>query len=132
MMYKILIIILLLVFICLQKSKENFYDFKSENCEIEKPLVSLNCNIVPNFPRDIEPDVANVVYSTEPFERLTPEEGKYTFCIPELKYDGIYSKNDENCSWDLYYNNKEDTYSSDVFLKKEKDYRRIMSKEHCK
>ena len=130
MIYTLIIIALIIIFICFQKNKKNF-ELK-EICNNDIPIIPSSCNRVPNFLRDIEPRINMTGYIEEPFERLTPKEGKYTFYIPELKYDGIYSKNNENCSWDLYSSNKEDTYSSDVFLKKEKDYREMLLGEHCK
>ena len=132
MIYILIIIALIILVICLQKNTENFELTEyTETCNNDIPIISSSCNKVPNFPRDIEHRINIMGYVEEPFERLTPKEGKYTFYIPELKYDGIYSKNDENCSWDLYSSNKEDTYSSNKFLEKENVYDRKIE-EHCK
>jgi hypothetical protein len=70
-------------------------------------LYSLNCNRVPGFPLGLEP--IKTLYSSEseippvPFEKLAPKDGKFTFVIPELKYDGIWSKknNPEGCCWTM-------------------------------
>ena len=73
------------------------------------PIVPATCNRIPEFPegmtpnRDI-PDEAKIPEA--PFERLAPKDGKFTFVIPELKYDGIWSRRTNpgdraQCCWTL-------------------------------
>jgi len=88
-------------------------------CETDIPLVTASCNNVPNFPKGLEPK-ANTINDTEypevPFNRLAPKTGNYTFIIPELKYDGIYSRKlDRNnkCCWSTKPN-KPETYGANV------------------
>lgn len=98
---------------------ENECDWKeTENCEGDIPLITVGCNNIPNFPKGLEPKVNkinNVKYPKVAFNRLAPKNGRFTFIIPELKYDGIYSRKlDRNnrCCWSTKPNNPE-TYGSD-------------------
>lgn len=131
-MYLFLLILLFLLCIILifNKNKETFnnypynYDNSNkclvENCNLDVPLMKLECNNVPNFPTNLEPNRKNNndTLIEPPFNRLAPKDGKYTFMIPELKYDGIYSKKNiggNKCCWSLQPNHLE-TYGTNNLL----------------
>lgn len=83
-------------------SDRNYKKYNKQKCDDVIPIVPLNCNRVPNFPKEFEPKKTKLNYKYVPFNRLAPKNGKYTFYIPELKYDGIFSRkiNNKNyCSW---------------------------------
>lgn len=91
-------------------------------CKSNIPLIPVDCNKVPNYPKHLEPKETNINnnnYLEVPFSRLAPKFGKYTFMIPELKYDGIYSRKLDN---NKYYwsktSNKFETYGSNNLLHK--------------
>jgi hypothetical protein len=92
-----------------------------DDCEVDIPLITEGCNNVPNYPRGLEPKantVDDVRYPEVPFHRLAPKSGKYTFVIPELKYDGIYSRkldNSNRCCWSNKPN-KPETYGANNLL----------------
>ena len=119
---------------------QNECDWKeTDDCKGDIPLVTSSCNNVPNFPRGLEPKpniINNVDYQEVPFNRLAPKFGNYTFIIPELKYDGIYSRKlDRNnkCCWTIKPN-KPETYGTNVFfhVPKESLYdRTIFSPPEC-
>jgi hypothetical protein len=93
----------------------------TDNCDGDIPLNPVGCNNVPGFPKGLEPKantVNNVEYPEVPFNRLAPKSGNYTFIIPELKYDGIYSRRlDRNnkCCWTTEPN-KPETYGANVLF----------------
>ena len=101
---------------------QNECDWKqTDDCDIDIPLLSSSCNKVPNYPSGLEPEPSslnNIEYPEVPFNRLAPKDGKYTFVIPELKYDGIYSirlDNNNNCFWSMKPN-KPETYGTDKYF----------------
>ena len=104
----IAIIILLFSSICLYYKNvyENFVDNKIY------PLNSIGCINVPNHP---------VTYTdcqqttNKMFENIVPRKGKFTFKIPELKYDGIFSRKTTSCDCDLN-NNTKLTYGTNNYL----------------
>ena len=76
----------------------------TDDCKGDIPLINSSCNKVPNFPNGLEPKPTQLnqsEYFNQPFHRLADKEGRFTFKIPELKYDGIYSKSVHNneCCW---------------------------------
>jgi len=84
------------------------------------PLINSSCNKIPNFPRGLEP-VPTKLNQDESFNqlnRLADKKGRFTFKIPELKYDGIYSKSVRNneCCWNSKSKNVPNTYGADNFL----------------
>lgn len=94
---------------------------KSDDCEGDIPLINSSCNKVPNFPGGLEPKPTELNQDesfNQPFHRLADKEGRFTFKIPELKYDGIYSKSVRNneCCWSLKSKNIPNTYGADNFL----------------
>ena len=115
----IVLFIILLVIPILLKRIENFAEKKESvlNCKGDIKLVPLQCNRVPNTNPYVEPELK---YSDENpnFYQLTPKEGRFTFVIPELKYDGIFSK--KNCCWDLQ-GNVPKTYGVDKMLHSRKN-----------
>lgn len=94
---------------------------KNNVCDKDIPLLTSSCNNVPGFPRGLEPKptvVNQVEYPEVPFNRLASKNGKYTFSIPELKYDGIYSRkinSNNECFWTTT-SNKEETYGVDKYF----------------
>ena len=77
---------------------------QTDDCKGDIPLINASCNKVPNFPNGLEPvptELNQSEYFNQPFHRLADKEGRFTFNIPELKYDGIYSKSVRNneCCW---------------------------------
>lgn len=121
-----LLIITFLVYLSYNQAEhykaENFSNNEKSECQTDIPLVTLGCNNVPNFPDGIEPK-KNIVtvenFPVDPSERLADEKGKYTFRIPELKYDGIYSRKlDKNnkCCWSLNKSNEPLTYGTNSFF----------------
>jgi|SaaInlStandDraft_1057018.scaffolds.fasta_scaffold11769_2 hypothetical protein len=147
----IVLIILFAINVILSDSTENFLDLKElekplhisqpqdfNRCNTDIPLVELTCNRVPNFPKGLEPETNIRTLEIEaPFHRLAPKNGKYTFKIPELKYDGIYSRNlnkNNKCCWGFNSNRKNETYGCDkLFHTPEKQLcgRTICSKPLC-
>ena len=127
MYYIIILLIISCIILIFNKNKETFnnYPYKYDKCLIEKcdldiPLIKLECNSVPNFPKNLEPNHKNIYGKLveTPFERLAPKEGKYTFMIPEFKYDGIYYNKNigfDKCCWSLDPNHLE-TYGTDNLL----------------
>lgn len=134
MIYRLLVVISILFFAVMFLEKtETFLDLNelekpvhiknecswkdSENCDGDIPLITAGCNNVPNFPRGLKPKnnkINSVEYPESPFNRLAPKEGKYSFNIPELKYDGIYSRKldrSNKCCWSTEPN-KPDTYGT--------------------
>jgi hypothetical protein len=73
------------------------------------PIVPATCNRVPLYPDGLEPtrDIPDEVAIPEaPFDNLAPKDGKFTFGIPELRYDGIWTKkanpgDPAQCCWTL-------------------------------
>ena len=94
---------------------------ENDNCNGDIPLNSIVCNNVPNFPKGIEPKANTIIdpgYPEVPFNRLAPKFGNYTFVIPELKYDGIYSRKldmNNKCCWTTKPN-KLETYGANVLF----------------
>lgn len=84
------------------------------------PIVLATCNRVPVFPIGMTPfrDVPDEAKITEyPFDDLAPKDGKFTFVIPELKYDGIWSRRDDpdngsRCCWSLEKSGNLKTYGN--------------------
>lgn len=101
----VLFVILFRKYILVERYSNYNNDYKGSNMCIK----SLNCNTVPNFPRGLRPNQVVTSNCNDNFDGLTPEKGKYTFKIPEFKYDGIYSK--EKCGWSLSCK-KPNTYST--------------------
>lgn len=100
----------------------NECNWKNNNVRDEDiPLITASCNNVPGFPRGLEPTptmINQTEYPEVPFNRLASKSGKYTFSIPELKYDGIYSRkinSNNECCWTTSSNNKE-TYGTDKYF----------------
>ena len=129
----LILIVLTGLFLVNIKTKENFLSLTElekplhirqpqdiNMCNTDIPLVELGCNRVPNQPRGLEPETNIRTLEVEaPFHRLAPKSGKYTFIIPELKYDGIYSRNinkHNKCCWSLKSNRKNETYGCDNFF----------------
>lgn len=102
---------------CLWKKSCNYLSDTSDDI----PLITEGCNNVPNYPKGLEPKINkihSIGYPQKPFNTLVPKKGKYTFFIPELKYDGIYSRklnNTNKCCWSNVSNTKE-TYGTNNFL----------------
>ena len=109
MLSRIAILLIIIVIVCLVQVKENFMELKEfepplkipgtcmekNDCDGDIPVISSSCNKVPNFPPGLLPKNTKLnseEYSEIPFNRLAPKNGNYTFVIPELKYDGIYSR----------------------------------------
>ena len=97
-------ILMLLYFIYyIQKKNEGFLNsdnsliinneckFKTDECNDDISLIPLNCNKIPNS-LEINQKSLNCDYNNFQFNNLVPTNGKYTFIIPELKYDGIFSR----------------------------------------
>jgi hypothetical protein len=74
---------------------------------------SENFEFIPNEPKGLIPATNYHEASTLPFKSLASQRGVYNFYIPELKYDGIYSR--KNGSWSLCENKKK-TYASDNYF----------------
>lgn len=147
----LVVIVIFGLFVINLKTKENFLSLtKLEKllyirqphdiniCNTDIPLVKLECNRVPNHPTGFEPEInIGKMEVEEPFHRLAPKSGKYTFIIPELKYDGIYSRNvnkNNKCCWSLKSNSKNETYGSDNFFhtpEKQLCGRTICEKPEC-
>lgn len=147
----IVLVIIILLFSINLTTTENFLNLKElENplhisqpedfnrCNTDIPLVEMNCNRVPNFPNGLEPETNIKTLEIEaPFHRLAPKNGKYTFKVPELKYDGIYSRNlnkNNKCCWSLHSNRKNETYGCNKLFhtpKKQLCSRTICSKPLC-
>lgn len=90
-----------------------------ECCDVQPVgrIIPATCNRIPNFPLGLTPtsDIPDDAKMPEaPFDQLTTREGKYTFVIPELKYDGIWSqKVDGNkCCWTMENTEKIKTYGA--------------------
>lgn len=111
-----LLILLIMYFIPRQESFECINENKLDKPK-DIPLHSVNCNKIPNYPNSLEPNTNIIEYPEVPFERLAQKNGNYTFIIPELKYDGIYSRKiiDNKCVWTTE-SNVPDTYGTDSFL----------------
>lgn len=129
-------ILILFVIYHIQKKREEFLDlnqlenpfysnnecdWKTNNCNKDIPLIPASCNRVPNYPLGLEPKLTylnSIEIPEVPFNRLASKNGEYTFIIPELKYDGIYSrhinKNNE-CCWSVTPNTPE-TYGTNNYL----------------
>ena len=129
-------LIILILFVIGSAKTENFLDINElekplniknecswkegygvDDCKVDIPLVSIGCNNVPNYPKGLEPkkNIFNSNNLEVPFHRLAPKYGKYTFIIPELKYDGIYSRKldkEKKCCWSNTPN-KSETYGAD-------------------
>ena len=129
-------VLILSVIYYIQKKREGFLDlnklenpliinneckWKTDDCNTNIPLIPASCNRVPNYPNGLEPKATSLnitEYHEVPFNRLAPKNGEYTFVIPELKYDGIYSRqmdNDNKCCWTLTPN-KPETYGTNNYL----------------
>lgn len=84
-------------------------------------IVPASCNRVPLFPEGMEPirDIPDSVKIPEaPFEQLVPKTGKFTFVIPELRYDGIWTQRGDpsdpsKCCWTLNPKSELKTYGGD-------------------
>ena len=100
-----------LIILIVSKPKENFEKFTQGACQ-QKINVTNHCNDVPLYPFDLKPKVC----SSETRPLLIPSESnlvpkydkfgnnfKFNFKIPELKYDGIYSRKiiNNKCIWSL-------------------------------
>jgi len=116
----ILIIILLIATLCLYSKEIISEHFFPEECDIKSlPLNALGCINVPNHP--IKHDYINK-YANEcrniTFNQIVPKNGKFTFKIPELKYDGIYSRNQtpNSCNWDCKNEHTNLTYGTNNYL----------------
>ena len=86
--------------------------------EIPIPILKASCNNVPVFPKGLEPkEEGNELPLLNKFCPLIPEYGKYRFIIPELKYDGIYSRKilGGKCCWSLF-GNRPNTYGANKFF----------------
>ena len=110
----IIILILLIAILCSKEIiSENFFP---EDCTIGSiPLQSLGCTNVPNHPIKYK---NNFINNNNPFHQIVPKNGKFTFKIPELKYDGIYSRNQtpNNCNWDCKNEHINLTYGTDNYF----------------
>ena len=105
----VLLALLLAVSLLLRNYSEGYTNY-GDNCKPDKMCIkSLECNTVPNFPRGLRPNQIVASNCQNNFDGLTPPKGKYTFKVPELKYDGIYSK--DKCKWTLKCT-KPKTYST--------------------
>jgi hypothetical protein len=86
------------------------------------PIIPATCNRIPDEPQGLSPcrNISDDATSPEaPFDNLTCPEGKYTFLIPELRYDGIWTKRENDldptkCCWTLYppYGDEMKTYGA--------------------
>lgn len=131
--FLIFVLIVLIVSYFIGYNKEHFMNLdeletpfnntlkQMDDCKGDIPLINSSCNKVPNFPRGLEPVPTKLNQDesfNQPFNRLADKKGKFTFQIPELKYDGIYSKSVSNneCCWSLKSKNKVNTYGTDNFL----------------
>lgn len=74
------------------------------------PIVPVSCNRIPLWKPGVEPkpchDPIEQDIAEAPFPALTPSTGQFAFCIPQWKFDGIWTKNTnpENptrCCWSL-------------------------------
>lgn len=121
-----LIVLLLFIVSISLKYREDFTTLPvkmpllEENCDGDIPLISASCNKVPNFPGGLIPKntvLNSKEYPEVPFDRLAPKTGKYTFIIPELMYDGIFSRKtlNNNCFWSTCPS-KPDTYGTDNYF----------------
>ena len=135
-----IIVISLIYYITLSRKKEEFIGFieldklekplainnecnwKNNNvCDKDIPLITVSNNNIPGFPKGLEPKpnmINQIEYPEIPFNRLASKSGKYTFIIPELKYDGIYSRkinSNNECCWTTK-SNKIETYGTDKYF----------------
>lgn len=82
-----------------------FHWKKNNECYGDIPVIGSSCNKIPVFPKGLEPnETIDQVERKKIFNKLVPKNGKYTFMIPELKYDGIFSRNldgNNKCCWSL-------------------------------
>jgi len=138
MIFRLLVVISILFFaVLVRKKTENFLDLnelkktlnienecswkENDDCDGDIPLITSGCNNVPNFPRGLEPKINkinSIEYPEASFNQLASEKGKYMFIIPELKYDGIYSRKldrNNSCCWSTKPN-KPETYGTDNFF----------------
>lgn len=94
----------------------------SECCDVwpAGEIIPTTCNRTPLSPVGLEPLRTlpdETVAPEKPFERLAPKEGKFTFLIPELRYDGIWTKRADpsdptQCCWTLAPTNELKTYGA--------------------
>ena len=108
MKYLILILLIFVIYLILNR-KEKFTNCKNS----KKGILSLECNSVPNFPRGLQPNQVVQNNCSNDFLGLTDKESKYTFRVPELRYDGIFVK--DGCNWSLCCK-KNKTYSSNNYF----------------
>jgi hypothetical protein len=100
----------------------NECNWNNNICDKDIPLITTSCNNVPGFPKGLEPKptmINQIEYPEVPFNRLASKSGKYTFVIPELKYDGIYSRkinSNNECYWTTSSNNNKETYGTDKYF----------------
>jgi hypothetical protein len=83
-------------------------------------IISATCNRLPVFPRGLTPNkvIPDKIpeNKSEIVDDIVDREGTYTFKIPELKYDGIWSQKDGKngkCCWSLKSNKLFGTYGGD-------------------
>lgn len=103
------IIVVIIYAVRFSTINENFKDSDLEcNNKIQGTIVSTHCNDIPVFPKGLEPKDKIFDESEKQDYQLVPKYNhkldkpfKFNFKIPELKYDGIYSRVNENgkCKW---------------------------------
>lgn len=74
---------------------------------------TITCEKPPLFPNAFDPKENEVQLTDDPFYSLAPKSGYFTFAIPELKFDGIWSRKKNSCNWSTNNSDKIDTYGSD-------------------
>lgn len=70
------------------------------------PIIPLTCNRLPLFPTGLEPQIAGPSTQRGDYHHgrpLAAASGRYTFEIPELKFDGVWVRRNnptaERCDW---------------------------------
>jgi len=108
------------------KTKNPFHN--EEKCEgiktcekIQVPIISSSCcNNIPVYPKELEPkdNIYDFKKKNNQY-RLVPKSDfrnkfKFNFKIPDLKFDGIYSRIKENgkCKWSLCDKNTPDFFGT--------------------
>ena len=74
---------------------------------------TITCEKPPLFPEALDPKENKVQPEDDPFHALAPKSGYFTFAIPELKFDGIWSRKENSCNWSTCNPEKMDTYGAD-------------------
>ena len=106
----IIILLFSAMFLYYKEISENFLN----NCDDKLyPLHSISCTDIPNHP--IKYENTYIPNTNNMFENIVPRKGKFTFKIPELKYDGIFSRDTSSCDWN-FNNNTKLTYGTNNYL----------------